>query len=1498
MWVHLLELTTFLSMFPAAYSLVDPCQRQPFKATCDSLLHGRLIGRSQFVLRFYRRENECVSYPFALCRGDKSHAELFKRKEDCELACLAKVTTMPLAPTSQAFTIPYTKKFTSAQVFAGMQTSPVKEVTASSPRPTVLPETALPPKLTKCQERRMLAQQARRPGSGKVDIQSAVIYQCTSDGAFEQVQCHQASGVCWCVNEDGYEIANTRTQGGNVRPDCSGRPLSTVAAATTKSWITSSRKAPVARCANGAPALDSLGRLYNCFVEQCPHGYRCAIQDSEAICCPDMEGNSVASNLISPSDVCDLPKDRGSCNKFELRFYFNSEFKECKYFFYGGCGGNGNNFKELSQCEKTCGRSSTSKQKVSDKDAQALPATEIVEDKHCDQPKDPGPCAGRFIRWYWNTFTSSCEVFVYSGCKGSGNNFASREQCIEMCGYKQPTSGVNTTVPPSTGTTKSPTTVKPRVSTVARVSPVTVTASTMTHSITSPTPFTTSASTTFQTAAVAVQKPKQSYEKKVEPKEEKCRNEQCSVECIEITNSRGCIECMCPQTELAGRQPLVTRQPTIALSTQVNTTSGMQEAKTDAPSSKTQPPPPVEKCLLPLDVGLCGGPPQPRWGFSRATNRCERFDYSGCGGNMNHFYSLKECNILCAKYILPRASEPTAVPTTVSPGSFSDRTSEAPSAVAIVTAESVLNEHAKNDEQGTSTEKIREDVDPVCSLPRDSGPCMNFVIKWFYNAVTGRCERFQYGSCGGNSNNFESLETCNARCVAGIQSVGVSVPDACAQEKDSGPCEGYNVRFYYNGRSMRCELFVYGGCGGNSNNFESKDACDDTCPVYEKVWRQTLPSFGRPPFVQPALPPATFAPSNRSKQATVTEAAKQPVFGAAMRHESVGSSVVIEDLPRIDVTVPVEHTFSRSVPTEDYRESSTVSVMGYGEPGGDVETAMVGNEQAPMCPNGLPSKVDSQGQVILCLPGKALCPPTSSCYFNGIDFFCCPMEEIGALPLAPSTEKNAVYESAPADYGKRGKRQLPISPVELAAPSMLPNLPVVSPLRAPSLGAPYQIGSASQTIAHNYQRSQMVNGIFGPRSEYHYSIPQPPTLGGGFLGATGGRPDYCELPKNPGPCKGSHLRYYYDPAFDDCQLFYYGGCQGNRNNFGTVDVCRKECVKRPRFISCPGGLLPLGGKTNPVACGPTAGGFACPDGFFCQKGMFPMCCPQDGGTKDLPKGAPDSVPPAPKMIPPPIAIEPPPSRTSSRLTESIERNEVAAVQTSPNEQTVISNPLRLPQGEQPNVNIGNGQVKTYASQVLPGTEKQLVGRNLPGQPMTQFANMPAAASFHPGAARTFPQQNLVPNPAGFVHQRPTAGFPLQRQVPTGFMQSRRPSFQQQTDGQGALQPSNAGIQSPVFIRPEQQLQPVISNVPADRLSLQSFSAEGGTPPLCRMPAHQGHSCRPNESPTRSNDFYYYDSTQRECFVLKYAGCGGNDNRFSSRNDCYRVCHQGLLPVGT
>ncbi|XP_071981486.1 inter-alpha-trypsin inhibitor-like isoform X2 [Engystomops pustulosus] len=51
-------------------------------------------------------------------------------------------------------------------------------------------------------------------------------------------------------------------------------------------------------------------------------------------------------------------------------------------------------------------------------------------------------------------------------------------------------------------------------------------------------------------------------------------------------------------------------------------------------------------CRLPIVRGPCRGI-HPRWAFDATQGKCITFQYGGCQGNGNHFYTEKECKEYC-----------------------------------------------------------------------------------------------------------------------------------------------------------------------------------------------------------------------------------------------------------------------------------------------------------------------------------------------------------------------------------------------------------------------------------------------------------------------------------------------------------------------------------------------------------------------------------------------------------------------------------------------------------------------------------------------------------------------------------------------------------------------------------------------------------------------------------------------------------------------------------
>ncbi|GIX76837.1 papilin, partial [Caerostris extrusa] len=568
----------------------------------------------------------------------------------------------------------------------------------------------------------------------------------------------------------------------------------------------------------------------------CPDGVTPARDQNFAGC---KGPQKVHKNLVT-SDVCSLAKERGSCHNFTVKWYFDVTYGGCSRFWYGGCDGNGNQFNSQDECEQVCvnpeGHEACSLPKVVGPCKGSHPAwhyepetdscksfnysgclgnnnryksKEMCENTcvrqaaldACEQPMDVGPCKKVTQRWFFSRSEGACRAFIFGGCKGNGNNFDSEKECMQRCVVAKPKEAA----------TVYNATIGSRVSLTCK------------------------ASTDDEAVLLLWYKGDSAF-----PLHGVDRRKGASTSPLA---SRG-------------TDPRFTVQDgehatTLTVHKVRREDEGQYRCRIDYETAPTtnrfmklivsEP----DTCHLPQAVGNCYQFRE-RWFYNANERKCQRFYYSGCGGNENNFATFIECEKQCQK---PAGHHPEEfhIESCLSPpdgGPCGGRKLQ-----WFYDKDGVCKQFyyggCKGNSNRFNTKKECEfkclASQDVCRLPKLRGPCSGAFPQWHFDADQGECKEFSYSGCQGNGNRFNDRETCEIQCKNFPSANGDQSKDPCSQQKDAGPCLGYFLMWYRDPEENTCKTFVYGGCLGNDNRFGSLQECE---------------AKSKP--VQPSTAPATF----------------------------------------------------------------------------------------------------------------------------------------------------------------------------------------------------------------------------------------------------------------------------------------------------------------------------------------------------------------------------------------------------------------------------------------------------------------------------------------------------------------------------------------------------------------------------------------------------------------------------------------------------------------
>ncbi|CDI98690.1 egf domain protein [Echinococcus multilocularis] len=590
-------------------------------------------------------------------------------------------------------------------------------------------------------------------------------------------------------------------------------------------------------------------------------------------------------------------------------------------------------------------------------------------------------------------------------------------------------------------------------------------------------------------------------------------------------------------------------------------------------------------CSLPTEVGPCKASIQ-RYTYNRSTGRCEVFYYGGCKGNENNFEKLDDCQRLCESsyqkdpcagvrcglnaycangYCYCNAGYEGDANTECRPvssdpcvnvrcglnaycasgycycnsGYDGDANTECrPTSTRDDPCRDIrcgYNAHCSNGrcecDEGYSGDAHRECLlagdqsENVCSLPTEVGSCAAAIQRYTYNRSTGRCEAFYYGGCGGNANNFKTLEECQQRCESSYHQdpcqdvrCGTNAyctkgrcfcpkgydgnpqiecrpsyqsEDVCSLPTEVGSCAESLQRYTYNRSTGRCEAFHYSGCHGNANNFENLKDCQRYC---ESSYQQD-PCAGVRCGLN-AYCANGYCYCNAGYEGDANTECRP-----------VSSDPCVNVRCGLNAYCASGYCYCNS---------------GYD---GDANTEC------------RPTSTDSDlcrgvrcGYNAHCIEGRCKCEEG----YSGDPYRECRWERDPCRDVRCGANAYCTNGQCFCQQGYLGDPQIECRPS-------------------------YEDrcrGIQCGFYAHcSDGRCQCDEGYSGdPYRKCQW--------------AGGQSEDVCSLPTEVGPCLAAIQRYAYNRSSGRCEVFYYGGCQGNANNFDNLEECQQRCESLSQRDPC------------------------------------------------------------------------------------------------------------------------------------------------------------------------------------------------------------------------------------------------------------------------------------------------------------------------------------------
>uniref|UniRef100_A0A1I7RSD0 Papilin n=1 Tax=Bursaphelenchus xylophilus TaxID=6326 RepID=A0A1I7RSD0_BURXY len=235
------------------------------------------------------------------------------------------------------------------------------------------------------------------------------------------------------------------------------------------------------------------------------------------------------------------------------------------------------------------------------------------------------------------------------------------------------------------------------------------------------------------------------------------------------------------------------------------------------------------------------------------------------------------------------------------------------------------------------------------------------------------------------------------------------------------------------------------------------------------------------------------------------------------------------------------------------------------------------NSQFGCCPDGETGALDKNntGCGVQCLLTKYGCCPDGTTVSKGVNNEGCGCEysQYGCCPDGKSSAKGAGYYGCPESCaqsqhgccpdGKTAAR----GPNKEGCPCQYTRFGCCPDGETTALG-PKKEGCDDCRYAKHGCCPDGITKALGPNGAGCPTTTKPPFIVAGTVAPA--KIIACNLPQDKGElCQAQYaLRWFYDSVEGRCSQFWFGGCAGNENNFASKEECETVCVEPPELGRC------------------------------------------------------------------------------------------------------------------------------------------------------------------------------------------------------------------------------------------------------------------------------------------------------------------------------------------